>query len=43
MASSKDYLNYVLLHLPEEGFRFRAVMGEYIMYYNIKVWNSRSK
>lgn len=34
MASSKDYLNYVLEQLNElEGLAYRPMMGEYILYY----------
>ena len=34
MASSKDYLDFVLEQLSAlEDIRFRAMMGEYIIYY----------
>ena len=33
MASSKEYLEYVLEQLPQTGVTFRAMMGEYILYY----------
>lgn len=33
MASSKGYLDYVLEQLPRNGVTFRAMMGEYILYY----------
>ena len=33
MASSKDYLEYVLEQLSEaEGLRYRPMMGEYLIY-----------
>ena len=38
MASSKEYLNFVLEQLSEvENVRYRAMMGEYILYYREKV------
>ncbi|WLD73482.1 MULTISPECIES: TfoX/Sxy family protein [unclassified Leptotrichia] len=38
MASSKEYLNFVLEQLSEvENIRYRAMMGEYILYYREKV------
>ena len=38
MASSKEYLEFVLEQLDElEGISYRAMMGEYIIYYNGKV------
>lgn len=37
MASSKEYLQYVLEQCPE-GVRSRAMMGEYILYYRDKVF-----
>ena len=38
MASSKEYLNFVLEQLSElEGITYRAMMGEYILYYRGKV------
>ncbi|MBQ9604974.1 MAG: competence protein TfoX [Firmicutes bacterium] len=36
MASTKQYLNYILENLPL-GASHRAMMGEYIIYYNKKV------
>ncbi len=34
MASSKDYLDYILEKLSGlEDIRYRAMMGEYILYY----------
>ena len=38
MASSKEYLDYVLEQLSElEDITYRAMMGEYIIYYCNKV------
>ena len=38
MASSKDYLAFVLEQLSElEDITYRAMMGEYILYYRGKV------
>ena len=38
MASSKDYLEFVLEQLSElDGITHRAMMGEYIIYYRGKV------
>lgn len=38
MASSKEYLNFILEQLSElEGITHRAMMGEYILYYRGKV------
>lgn len=38
MASSKAYLNYVLEQLSElEEISYRAMMGEYIIYYRGKI------
>ena len=38
MASSKEYLNFVLEQLSEaENIRYRAMMEEYILYYREKV------
>lgn len=38
MASTKDYLSYVLEQLSDlEDVRCRAMMGEYILYYRDKV------
>ena len=38
MASSKEYLAYILEELSGlEDIRYRAMMGEYILYYREKV------
>ncbi len=38
MASSKGYLDFVLEQLSDlEGMRCRAMMGEYILYYQGKI------
>ncbi len=38
MASSKDYLEYILEQLSElEDVSYRAMMGEYIIYYRGKI------
>ena len=38
MASNKEYLAYILEQLSElEDIRYRAMMGEYILYYREKV------
>ncbi|MBO5447728.1 MAG: TfoX/Sxy family protein [Ruminococcus sp.] len=38
MASSKEYLNFVLERLSGlEGVSYRAMMGEYIIYYRDKI------
>ena len=38
MVSSKEYLAYILEQLSElEDIRYRAMMGEYILYYREKV------
>ncbi len=38
MASSKDYLDYVLDQLHGlEGIAYRAMMGEYIIYYQGRI------
>ena len=38
MASSKEYLAYILEQLSElEDIRYRAMMGEYILYQREKV------
>lgn len=38
MASSKEYLDYVLEQLSElENIRYRKMMGEYILYYKEKI------
>ena len=42
MASSKEYLEYILEQLSElEDIKYRAMMGEYIIYYKKKSyrWN----
>ncbi len=39
MASKKEYLDYVLEQLsPLDGISVRPMMGEYILYYNGKVF-----
>ena len=38
MASSKDYLNFILEQLSGlDGITYRAMMGEYILYYKEKI------
>ena len=38
MSSSKDYLNFVLEQLSDlQGISYRAMMGEYVIYYQGKV------
>ena len=38
MASSKDYLNFILEQLSElEEITYRAMMGEFIIYYRGKI------
>ena len=38
MASSKEYLNFILEQLSElEDVSYRAMMGEYIIYYGGKI------
>ena len=38
MASSKDYLTFVLEQLSDlEGITYRAMMGEYILYFREKI------
>ena len=38
MASSKDYLDYILNQLSElDDISYRAMMGEYIIYYRGKI------
>lgn len=38
MASSKDYLNFILGQLSElEEITYRAMMGEFIIYYRSKI------
>lgn len=39
MASSKEYLNFVLEQLSElEGVAFRPMMGEFLLYYSGKLF-----
>lgn len=39
MASSKDYLDYILEQLSElDEIKYRAMMGEYVLYYRGKVF-----
>ena len=38
MASSKEYLTFILEQLSDlEGISYRAMMGEYIIYYREKI------
>ena len=38
MASSKEYLDYIIEQLSEcEAVSYRAMMGEYILYYHGKI------
>ena len=38
MASSKEYLNFILEQLSElEDITYRTIMGEYIIYYHGKI------
>lgn len=38
MASSKEYLNFILEQLSElDGITYRAMMGEYIIYFRSKI------
>ena len=38
MSSSKEYLNYILEQIGNlEGITYRAMMGEYILYYRGKI------
>ena len=38
MASSKEYLNFILEQLDDlENIQYRAMMGEYMLYYNHKI------
>ena len=38
MVSSKDYLTFVLEQLSDlEGITYRAMMGEYILYFREKI------
>ena len=39
MASSKDYLDFIIEQLSDlEDIRYRAMMGEYILYYRGKIF-----
>ena len=38
MASSRDYLDFILAQLPQEDIACRAMMGEYILYFRGKVF-----
>ena len=39
MASKKEYLDFVLDQLSGlEGISYRAMMGEYLLYYNDKLF-----
>lgn len=39
MASSKDYLDFILGQLsPLDGITYRAMMGEYILYYRERIF-----
>ena len=38
MASSRDYLDFILAQLPQEDISYRAMMGEYVLYYRSKVF-----
>ena len=39
MASGKEYLDFILEQLSEaEGVTYRAMMGEYVLYYRGKVF-----
>ncbi len=39
MASSKEYLDFILEQLSELGeIKYRAMMGEYVLYYREKVF-----
>ncbi|MBO4520867.1 MAG: TfoX/Sxy family protein [Alphaproteobacteria bacterium] len=39
MASSKEYLDFVLEQLSDpDGITYRAMMGEYVLYYRGKVF-----
>ena len=38
MASSRDYLDFILAQLPQEDIAYRAMMGEYVLYYRGKVF-----
>ena len=36
MASSRDYLEFILAQLSQEDVAYRAMMGEYVLYYRGK-------
>ena len=38
MASSRDYLDFILAQLPQADIAYRAMMGEYILYFRGKVF-----
>ena len=38
MASSRDYLDFILAQLPQADIAYRAMMGEYVLYYRGKVF-----
>lgn len=39
MASTKEYLDFIIEQLSElDGISFRAMMGEYILYYRGKIF-----
>ena len=38
MASSRDYLDFILAQLPQADIAYRAMMGEYILYFRSKVF-----
>ena len=38
MASSRDYLDFILAQLPQANIAYRAMMGEYVLYYRGKVF-----
>ena len=41
MASSRSYLDFILGQLSDlEGVRFRAMMGEFILYYTTRYCKS---
>ena len=43
MASSKDYLQFILEQLSDlEEITYRAMMGEYILYYRCLLYTSPS-
>ena len=38
MATTKDYLQYILDHISDlDNITYRQMMGEYILYYNWKI------